>query len=194
MQIKTRSFIGGVALLCSSLVQAEWSLDNEASSFYYVTSKASAVSEINSFTELSGTISDQGAATLVIDLNSVDTLLEVRDERMRNIVFQVEEYPEATVSLTIDAAALDAMAAGSSSSADYSATVNLRGMDVAVDATLQLLKLDEDTVQVQLGKPLLVGAASFGLTDAVEELRELAALPAINPNVVLDFTLVYNRQ
>ena len=194
MQIKIRSFIGGAALLCSSLVQAEWSLDNEVSAFYYVTSKASAVSEINTFTELSGAISEQGAATLVIDLSSVDTTLEARDERMRNIVFQVEEHPEAIVSLAVDAAALDAMAAGSSSSADYSVTVNLRGMDVAVDATLQLIKLDADSVQVQLSKPLLVGAASFGLTEAVEELRELAGLPAINPNVVVDFTLVYHKQ
>src|SRR5690606_31654272 len=90
---------GIVALLLSSAAQAEWTLDNEASAFYYVTSKAGAVSELNSFGNLSGTIADDGSATLSIDLASVNTAIEIRDQRMRDIVFKVGEFPRAEVAL-----------------------------------------------------------------------------------------------
>lgn len=183
-----------VLLLLSSAAQADWSLDNSASSFYYVTSKAAAISEVNSFRTLSGTISDSGSATLTIDLASVDTAIEVRDQRMRDLVFQVADYPSATVTVAVDAAALDGMSAGSSTTAVHTATVDLHGLQTSFEAELQIIKLDAASVQVALGKPLLVGAASFALTEGVEQLREVAGLPSINPNVVVDFTLVYRKQ
>jgi hypothetical protein len=118
----------------------------------------------------------------------------VRDQRMRDIVFKVGEYPAAKVSVKVDAAALDGMAAGTVSPGAYTATVDLQGSSAEVATDLQIIKLDADTVLVQLTKPLLVNAASFGLTEEVEELRTLAALTSINPQVVVDFTLVYNKQ
>lgn len=178
----------------SSAVQAEWTLDGEQSTFYYVTSKASLISEVNSFSGLSGSIDDDGNATLAIDLATVDTAVEVRDQRMRDIAFQVADFPEATVGVTVDMDALDAMEPGSIARGSYAASVELHGMTQEIPAELQLVKLDDETVQVQLARPLLVSSAAFGLTEAVEELREVAALPAINPNVVVDFTLLYTKQ
>jgi len=187
--------LGAVALtlLCST-AQAEWTLDGAASSFHYVTSKASAISEINRFRTLAGAIADDGTATLAIDLASVDTAIEVRDQRMRDIVFQVAQYPQATVTVAVDASALDAMQPGTTSTASYKATVDLHGLQADYDADLQVIKLDADTVQVQLARPLLVGAVSFGLAQGVEELKTIAGLPSINPNVVVDFALVYRKQ
>ena len=185
---------GIVALLLSTGAHAEWTLDGAASSFYYVTSKAAAVSEVNSFGGLSGGIADDGTATLAIDLATVNTTIEVRDQRMRDIVFQVAEYPSADITVKIDAAALEAMAPGALNVGSYTATVHLHGLSAEYAADLQVIKLDADSILVNLAKPLLVGAVSFGLAEGVEELRNLAGLPSINPNIVVDFTLVYNMQ
>ena len=185
---------GIVALLLSTGAHAEWTLDGAASSFYYVTSKAAAVSEVNSFGGLSGGIADDGTATLAIDLATVNTTIEVRDQRMRDIVFQVAEYPSADITVKIDAAALEAMAPGALNVGSYTATVHLHGLSAEYAADLQVIKLDADSILVNLAKPLLVGAISFGLAEGVEELRNLAGLPSINPNIVVDFTLVYNMQ
>jgi len=181
-------------VLLSQAAQAEWALDGAESSFHYVTSKASAVSEVNSFRTLAGGIVDDGTATLAIDLASVDTAIEVRDQRMRDMLFQVAQYPQATVTVAVDAAAIDAMQAGTTSTANYKASVDLHGLQVDYDVELQVIKLDADTVQVQLARPLLVGAVSFGLVQGVEELKTIAGLPSINPNVVVDFALVYKKQ
>jgi polyisoprenoid-binding protein YceI len=182
-----------LAVLAGS-AQADWQLDAAASSLHYVTSKASAVSEVNSFAALGGAIDAQGQATLAIDLASVQTNVEIRDQRMREIVFETTQFPHATVTLQVDLAALDAMAAGSSSTASHTAILSLHGVSQELAADLQIIKLDADSIQIQNAKPLLVAAGSFGLADAVEQLREIAGLPSINPNVVVDFTLVYHQQ
>lgn len=190
----SRTLIAASLLLAASAANADWQLDAAASSLYYVTSKASAVSEVNSFATLAGAIDAQGNATLGIDLASVQTAIEIRDQRMREIVFQTTQFPQATVSLQVDTAALDAMAAGSSMTANYTASVELHGVSQELALDLSIIKLDADNIQVQNARPLIVAAGSFGLAEAVEQLREIAGLPAINPNVVVDFTLVYHQQ
>ena len=185
---------GLVALLLSAGAQADWALDGAASSFYYVTSKAAAVSEVNTFGGLSGSIANDGTAMLMIDLATVNTSVEVRDQRMRDIAFKVAEFPMAHVTVKVDAAALDSMAPGTRSLATYEASVSMHGVSAAIPAELVVIKLDADTVLVQTAKPLLVAAASVGLAEAVEELRTVANLPSINPQVVVDFSLTYNKQ
>jgi polyisoprenoid-binding protein YceI len=177
----------------STAAFADWTLDGEKSSLYYVTSKAAAVSEVNSFAGLSGSITANGVATLTIALETVDTAIDIRNERMRDIVFKVTEYPQATITLQVDTAALDAMTPGVSSKGAYVASVNLHGVTQEINAELEVLKSDADTLQIWLAKPLIVGSATFGLLEGVEQLKEIAGLPSINPNVVVDFTLVYNR-
>lgn len=197
MHMKTASIfkaITAAALMTGAMTaQAAWELDGAASSFYYVTSKASAVSEANSFTGLSGAISDAGAASLAINLASVDTGIDIRNERMRDIVFQVAQFMEATVSVPVDAAALTALAVGDSMTGTYTATVSLHGINQEMAADLKVVKLADDSIQVSTVRPLIVGAAAFGLAEEVEQLRVIANLASINPNIVVNFTLVYNQ-
>src|SRR5688572_28127800 len=115
-------------LLTASQSHAEWTLDGGASSFFYVTTKAAAVTEVNSFSGLSGSISDDGKASFVIDLATVNTAIEIRDQRMRDLVFQVAQFPSATVSVDVDAEALDNMSPGVSTTGSYTAKVELHGM------------------------------------------------------------------
>jgi polyisoprenoid-binding protein YceI len=181
------------ALLCAAVsAQADWTLDGSASSFHYVTSKNAAINEVNSIDGLSGAIADD-SATLRLDLATVNTAIEVRDQRMRDLVFQVAQFPEAVISVPVDSDVIEGLQTGVPASATYTATVNLHGMTQEVAADLQVIKLDANTLQVNLAKPLLIGAAAFGLTDGVEELRTLAGLMVINPNVVIDFSLLYRQ-
>lgn len=181
-------------LLAAGQSHAEWTLDGNASAFFYVTTKAAAVSEVNSFKGLSGGIKDDGKASLVIDLATVDTAVEIRDQRMRDLLFQVAEYPSATVSVDVDAEALDSMSAGVSTAGSYTAQVALHGMTQEIMADLQITKLEDDSVLVQVARPLIVAAPAFGLQAGVDELQKVAALPSITPSVVIDFTLVYRKQ
>src|SRR5690606_32994999 len=119
--------------------------------------------------------------------------IEVRDQRMRDIVFQVAQFPEAVITVPVDSDMIDSLQAGVPAAATYTATVSLHGMTQEVAADLQVVKLNANTLQVSLAKPLVIGAAAFGLAEGVEELRNIAGLTTINPNVVIDFSLLYRQ-
>jgi hypothetical protein len=181
-----------ICLLLTQPVLASWTLNPENSSLFYVTSKASAVSEVNTFGELSGSITDNGAAEVKISLGSVDTAIDIRNERMRDIVFQVSTYPLATVSLETDARLLDSLMPGENILRSYEISVSLHGAEQSMNIDVSTTKLAGGSIQVVLAKPLIINAATFGLSAAVEQLREIAGLPSINNNVVVDFTLQFD--
>jgi len=173
---------------------AGWTLNSEGSSLYYVTSKAAAISELNTFGELNGAIDDAGNASVAISLASVDTAIDIRNERMRDIVFQVANYPLAEISLSANGAMLAASNPGQSFMQSYDATIEIGGMQQTMNIELAVTKLRGGGLLVSLAKPLIVNAASFGLAESVEQLREIAGLPSINNNVVIDFTLQFDAQ
>lgn len=171
---------------------AQWTLNADASSLYYVTNKAAAVSEMNSFTRLGGAIQADGSASVSIYLDSVDTAIDIRNERMRDIVFQVSNFPLATVTVNTDAAMLRSMDAGKSMRTMTDATIALSGAEQTVSIDVVITGLQDGGLLVSLARPLIINAASFGLADEVEQLREIAGLPSINNNVVVDFTLQFD--
>jgi hypothetical protein len=179
-------------LVFSQSTLAAWTLNSSDSRFFYVTSKSSAVSEINNFGELKGNINDQGEASLQITLASVDTNIDIRNERMRNIVFEIADYPLATVNMAVDNTLLANLSAGESLVQEFQASVGLHGQEQDVAALMQIVKNEEGGLIVTLARPLLINAALFGLASGVEELREIAKLPSINHNVIVDFTLQFD--
>lgn len=183
-----------VLLLVSANASADWILDNDQSSLYYVTNKAAAIAELNSFGELSGRIEENGNASLIISLASVNTAIEIRDQRVREILFKVAEYSTASVRLMVEADALASMEAGSSSRGPYEAVLTLNGITGTVSAELTVTKLSDDSILIQSAMPLIINALTFGLADGVEELREIVGLPNINNNVVVNFSLLYSKE
>ena len=103
--------------LCLSLLmaavsaQADWTLVNESSQLNFVSTKASHIAETHTFTELSGQITDDGAAKLVIDLTSVDTGIDIRDQRMQSMLFDVVSFPDARIETRLDLSALETLTA-----------------------------------------------------------------------------------
>ena len=96
------------------LAEGAWSVDAGASSLAYVSVKAGEIAESNSFSGRSGSVSPEGAASVEIDLATIETKVDIRNERMRDIFFEVADHPTATVSAQIDPAAFDALALGES--------------------------------------------------------------------------------
>lgn len=181
------------SILFSQTSLAAWTVDSSASSLYYVTSKAGAISELNSFGELSGGIDNNGRANVTISLGSVDTAIDIRNERMRDIVFQVADYPVASVSMQTDGDRLSALAVGESFRNSYPVTIELHGSEQSMETEVVVTKLQEGKLLVSLTRPLLINVAAFGLAEAVEQLREIAGLPSINNNIVVDFTLQFDE-
>lgn len=171
-----------------------WTLSAEASYLNFVTTKNTHVIEAHSFGEISGAISDAGIATLTINLSSVNTGIALRDQRMRDLLFEVVSFPNATVTLAVPNGLLTNLAVGSTSEIDVTATLNLHGISQPLATRLSVQKLTATRVLVQNLTPILVSAADYDLSNGVEALREAVAIASISKAVPVDFTLVYDAR
>lgn len=187
------------ALLLSPLsaapALAAWTLDPAASSLSFVSVKKGDVGEVHHFTKLAGSVADNGTATLRVDLASVETWTDIRNERMRDFLFEVAKFPAATVTVNFDAAAqrtLKALKPGAVTAVAAPLTLSLHGVTRKIDAELQVSRLGPTRVQVTPKELVVLDAREFGLADGIRKLMELAALPSISAAVPVTFSLIFD--
>jgi polyisoprenoid-binding protein YceI len=175
------------------LAEGNWTLDAAGSRLSYVSIKAGEVAEANRFDTLAGTVAADGTATLDIDLASVNTGVDIRNERMREIFFDVAGNPKAVVTAKLDPAAFAGLAVGQSITRPFKATVALKGVESPIETEVQVTRVSDNRVIVVPTAPVIISTDMFGLTDELGELRALAQLPSITPAVPVTFTLAFTR-
>jgi polyisoprenoid-binding protein YceI len=188
------------ALLAISLVSAsiatavadEWTLNPERSHLAFVSIKAGNIGEVHHFTELTGSIDDQGQTVVDTKLDSVETLIPIRNERMREMLFKTTQYSDATLSAKIDPAQIAAMQPGDMIEVVAESSLSLHGETQPLILKMQAAKLDDDTLMVASTEPVVLDAAKFGMGEGVEKLREIAGLESISNAVPVTFVMVFD--
>lgn len=178
--------------LCGT--SGNWELDAGASSLSFITVKKDTVSETHSFKTLSGTANAQ-SAQLTIDLSSVDTGIDIRNQRMLEHLFEVVKYPSATASVDTQNKSLAALSgAGKTLHQPLPLTLSLHGIEQTLEADLSLSCSSDKALLVETLKPVVIQAENFKLDGGVEKLRELAGLSSISPKVEVQLSLAYTRK
>lgn len=183
----------GDATAPAAVTDSAWTLDPAGSRLSYVSIKAGEIAEANRFDTLAGSVAADGTATLDIELASVNTGVDIRNERMREIFFAVAENPTATVTAKLDPAAFAGLAVGQSLTRPLTAEVTIKGAAAEVATNVMVTRVAEDRVLVVPTAPVIVSTDMFGLTDELGELRAMAQLPSITPAVPVTFTLAFRR-
>ncbi|HCS63824.1 MAG TPA: carbohydrate-binding protein [Cellvibrio sp.] len=178
----------------SSVDGGGWSLNSTDSYLNFVTTKNTHNVEAHNFTVLSGEINPAGIATLRIDLNSVNTGVALRDQRMRDLLFETLTYPTATVTMSVPASVIGGLAVGQSSQNDITASLNLHGVTANVTTRVLVQKLSSSRVLVQSLAPVLTKADTYSLVNGVEALRAAVGIASINASVPVDFALVFDAR
>lgn len=196
--IKLTLFKGAVAAISATMLLAnsafaDWTLDAENSNISYGTIKNSMIGESNTFKTISGTIDDNGHINIDISLASVDTQLELRDERMRDIVFKVAENVSAKLSGDMNLEAHNDQAVGTSRVIEATIALELVGEKLEHDVMLVVTRLAENKVMVTPHGVIFIDADEYELLDALEELRELAGLDSIASVVPMSFYLTFTK-
>jgi len=186
-----------VALLALSLLSpsafASWNLNSEESQFSFSSTKKGTVLENHTFNKMSGSIKDDGTATLMLDLTSVNTGIEIRDERMQSMLFETESFASATFTTQIDSAELDKQQKGSINQVNVTGLLNLHGVEKEISAELNVIKLSDSKVIVSTTKPIAIKAADFALDGGIKALTEVAKLPSISFSVPVSFSLMFDH-
>lgn len=172
----------------TNIAVADWQLNNAESRLNFISIKKGNVAEIHSFKQMKGYITQAGQLELTIDLNSVETAIPIRNERMINHLFETKVYPVAVIAAQVDTALSDYNVK------DVNFTLNLHGKQDSFYTQVAIAKISEDKIIVSDFRPILVNADSFDLAPGIEILRDLAKLPSISLAVPVTFTLVFEKK
>ena len=184
--------ITAVGLMLSSLsAQATWQLVNESSQLNFISTKASHIAETHTFGLLSGSIADTGEAQLNVDLASVATGIDIRNERMRTMLFNVLTFPQAEITTDLDLGEFTSLTGPVVKT--IAAKLSLVGQSTQVHGNVLVVPVNDNTVNVTTVAPIVVNANGLEMVAGIEALREVAGLPSISYSVPVTFSLTFRR-
>ncbi len=182
-----------ILLLTANASFADWTLDKARSELSFIATKDAHVADNHYFHDISGSVTDAGKAQLVIQTQSVETSIDIRDKRLRSILFDVEKYPEATANLMIRASLTKPKAPGSSKITTISGKLDMVGVQQLISAKVSIYHLADGSMEVSSVEPVLVDSEDFGMLPAINKLRDMAGLNTISIKIPVSFRLVFQR-
>jgi OmpA-OmpF porin, OOP family len=169
----------------------EWLLNAGASHFYMQTVKANAIFEIHQFTGLDGSISNDGNAVVRIDLMSVASGIDVRDVRMRFLLFETYKFPNAEVSAKLDMGTLRTLLTSTRITYPLKFKLSLHGFSQEIETPVTVTRLGEKSVSVASAKPIVITADAFGLGPGLAKLSEAVNGTVIAAGATFTFDLLF---
>ncbi|CAA0125840.1 Uncharacterised protein [BD1-7 clade bacterium] len=190
--VKAAVFAAGI--FASQSLFANWLLEQDQSSVSFISIKNNTIAEVNHFKTIQGVVDNNGNATMTIDLDSVDTMIGIRDERLRKLLFETVKFPNATITTQLNAQRLKQLSAGQTTLVEASYTLTLHGQKAVKKAVLRVTGLENGHVSVITHEPILIAVSDFNLVNGVEALKQVAKLSAISQAVPVNLDLVFTQQ
>lgn len=192
-----KNLLGSVALFAMTAGAAladghgGWTSVAEDSSVSFGSVKKDVVGEVHNFSAVKGTVSDDGAVSIEIDLTSLETWIDIRNERMAEHVFQ--GAATATLAGEIDMDEVTDLAVGDVTLAYFEGTLALGGVDADIEADMLVARLAEDKVLVTTADFIMLSTADLGIDAGIDKLMELANLPGITRVTPVSVRMVFEQ-
>lgn len=174
--------------------RADWYLDGESSRLSFISTKNANLSEVQRFLVLHGKVEPSGLAQVEVEMDSVNSGIPLRDERMRKDLFEIQTFPEALITAQIDLRPINDLAPGAQLELRLPLTVSLHGKQHLYNAELLATRLDDRRFQVVTLEPLVINAEEFDLAPGLERLRKVAGLSAISLSVPVGAVLIFTAR
>ena len=180
------------ALASAAPAWAEWQVADN-SGIQFVSIKNNTIGEISHFDMISGTVGDQGAVEVRVALDSVETSIGIRNDRMKKMLFEVGLYPEAVITAQLSEEAMAAAGSSSGAAVPVVLQIDLHGQVVSKDAVLTVSATDAGGFSATTSQPILLNAAEFNLEDGVAALQSVAGLNAISRVIPVTASLNFTK-
>jgi OmpA-OmpF porin, OOP family len=187
------ALVVGNAAHAENLLNEDWVLDTSQSHLYMQTEKLEHVVERQQFTSFEGSVSKDGDAVVKIDLGSLETGIDLRNVRMRFLLFETYKFPTAEITTRLDKAKLAYLDEPKAPAKTYSLTfnVNLHGVIRQIPADVFITRVNDTTVSVTTANPIMVSAETFDLTQNIAKLSDAVGGIHIVPSVLISFDLTF---
>ena len=171
---------------------ADWSIDSETSVLHFLSTKNAQVTEVHKFDSFNGTLSDSGKLSVAVDLSSVNTAIDIRNQRMQDMLFNVSKFAQATFEANLPESMMN-LKAGEVANGNVDGILVLHGKAVPTSFSVTASKVDEGTLTVSTNAPTLIKAESFGLAEGVAALQKIAGLKSITTTVPVTFAVTFEQ-
>lgn len=173
-----------------------WQVDSNGSDFHFVTTKASkpgslAIEEVQSFKDVKGKVGDDGIIDFSVNLASIDTNVPLRDQRIRDMIFNVAANPRATFAGRVNAMELRKFAPGEVKDMELVGQMTICGQTKPVIVKLRIVILSGNNIIASTRTPIIVSASDFGIQIGVDALREIMGLNVLSSSVPVSFSVVF---
>jgi len=169
--------------------RADWELDNTKSVINFVSIKNDSVGEVHSFASIVGFIGAAGNVQLTLNLDSVETAIDIRNERMREMLFETTKFPSARLTAQVQPDLLAEAANGGVVTAEVPVTLSLHGVEKTQTVAVVVVGEGKNNLRVFTAHPILISAADFGLGSGISALQQVAGLKAISSTVPVTLQL-----
>lgn len=171
---------------------AAWTLDSDASSLNFLSTKNAQLTEVHSFDELKGSLTNAGELTVDVPLSSVNTNIPLRNTRMQEMLFETDSYPAATFTATVSDE-LMSLQVGESALGSVEGELSLHGVTAPATFNVMVNKLSDGKITVSTTAPTVVSASAFKLDGGVKALQEIAKLGSITTAVPVTFAVTFTE-
>ena len=180
------------ALVSAAPAWAEWQVADN-SSIQFVSIKNNTIGEVSHFDMISGTLGDQGAVEVRVALDSVETNIGIRNDRMKKMLFEVGLYPEAVITAQLTPETMAVLGSSSGAAVPVVLQIDLHGQVVSKDAVLTVSATHAGGFSATTSQPILLNAAEFDLEDGVAALQSVAGLNAISRVIPVTVSLNFTK-
>ncbi|MBW4707178.1 YceI family protein [Roseobacter sp. YSTF-M11] len=181
--VATAAFAGG---------HANWASVDGESSVAFGSIKNDTAGEVHHFSAVKGSVSEAGELAIMIDVSSVETNIDIRNERMTEHVFQGGSAT-AVLSGEIDMEELTALEVGATRLMDIEGTLTFGGLETDVEAKMLVARLGEDRVLVTTADFIMLSTEDLGIDAGIDALMELASLSGITRVTPVSVRMVFEK-
>ncbi|MFS4579749.1 YceI family protein [Phaeobacter sp. C3_T13_0] len=169
---------------------AVWTLDPSLSNISFGSIKNDYTGENHTFSDMSGSVDVHGKVSITVGLASLETMIDIRNERMAEFVFQ--NAPSATIAAEVDMAELGNLSVNQATVIDTSGALSLLGTDTELDASIFVMRLSEDKVLVTTNGMIMLSTEDTAFNEGIDKLQELASLDSITRVSPVTMRLVFD--
>ena len=164
-----------------------WKLNPEYSTLSIITTKNNSIAEVSEFTDFTGQISPDGSLLITLNMNSLETNIPIRNERIQQHLFQTDIYDTAEIRAILKPKDLNIGVH------TITFDVDLHGVSAILEAEFMVFEQFENKI-VTLHKPLIINAKTFGLENGITTLKNLASLDTIDLSVPVNLILSFQPE
>jgi hypothetical protein len=171
----------------------QWDIDLKRSQLNVVSVKKDSIAEVHQFKQFYGILNLDGGFIVDIALDSIETNIDIRNQRMSDHLFETKRFPVAVLTGKVDIQKISQLKIGQNLKLNVPAQVRLHGNKADVTMQITVIKLTNNQLHVSSRQPVIINANDFELSEGVEKLKELANLSSIDLAIPVTFDTVWTK-